>query len=34
MIDAHYNLALLLERRGDGQGALRHFSAYRRFGGL
>ena len=33
MIDAHYNLALLLERRGDGQGALRHFSAYRRFGG-
>lgn len=33
MTDAHYNLGLLLERRGDGQGALRHFSAYRRFGG-
>jgi len=33
MTDAHYNLGLLLEKRGDGQGALRHFSAYRRFGG-
>ena len=32
MADAHYNLGLLLERRGDGQGALRHFSASRRFG--
>lgn len=31
MADAHYNLGLLLEKRGDGQGALRHFSAYRRF---
>ena len=30
MADAHYNLALLLEQRGDGQGALRHLSAYRR----
>lgn len=34
MMDAHYNLALLLERRGEGQGALRHFSAYRRLGGV
>lgn len=34
MTDAHYNLALLLERRGDGQGALRHLSAYRRLGGV
>jgi len=33
MTDAHYNLGLLLERRGDDKGALRHFSAYRRFGG-
>ena len=33
MADAHYNLGLLLERQGDGQGALRHFSAYRRYGG-
>jgi len=33
MTDAHYNLGLLLERRGDGKGALRHFSAYRRLGG-
>ena len=33
MTDAHYNLGLLLEKRGDGQGALRHFSAYRRFSG-
>lgn len=28
--DAHYNLGVLLERQGDAQGALRHFSAYRR----
>ncbi len=28
--DAHYNLGLLLEKMGDGQGALRHFNAYRR----
>lgn len=28
--DAHYNLGLLLETLGDGQGALRHFNAYRR----
>ena len=28
--DAHYNLAMLLEKRGDGVGALRHFNAYRR----
>jgi len=28
--DAHYNLGMLLERQGDGQGALRHFNAYRR----
>ena len=33
MADAHYNLGLLFERQGDGQGALRHFSAYRRYGG-
>ncbi len=33
MADAHYNLALLLERRGDSQGALRHFSASRRLAG-
>ena len=33
MADAHYNLGLLLEREGDGQGALRHFSASRRYGG-
>jgi tetratricopeptide (TPR) repeat protein len=31
--DAHYNLALLLEKRGDGKGALRHFNAYRRLEG-
>lgn len=30
MADAHYNLAALLERLGDYQGALRHLSAYRR----
>jgi len=30
MADAHYNLGLLLEGAGDGQGALRHFSAFRR----
>ncbi len=28
--DAHYNLGMLLEKCGDGQGALRHFNAYRR----
>ena len=28
--DAHYNSAVLLEKLGDAQGALRHFSAYRR----
>lgn len=28
--DAHYNLGILREKMGDGQGALRHFSAYRR----
>lgn len=28
--DAHYNAGLLLDRMGDKQGALRHFSAYRR----
>ena len=33
MADAHYNLGLLLERQGDGQGALRHFSASRRYAG-
>jgi len=33
MTDAHYNLGLLLERQGDAQGALRHFSASRRYGG-
>lgn len=33
MADAHYNLGLLLESKGDGRGALRHFSAYRRFAG-
>ena len=27
MVDAHYNLGILLERQGDGKGALRHFSA-------
>jgi len=30
MADAHYNLGLLLEGAGDGKGALRHFSAFRR----
>jgi DNA-binding transcriptional MerR regulator len=29
-LDAHYNAGMLLEKIGDGQGALRHFSAYRR----
>lgn len=29
-LDAHYNTGILLEKMGDGQGALRHFSAYRR----
>lgn len=33
MADAHYNLGLLLERQGDAQGALRHFSASRRYAG-
>lgn len=28
--DAHYNLGVLLEQMGNPQGALRHFSAYRR----
>ncbi|MCP3723614.1 tetratricopeptide repeat protein [Paraburkholderia sp. CNPSo 3272] len=28
--DAHHNLAMLLERRGDPQGLVRHLSAYRR----
>ena len=28
--DAHYNLGVLLEKLGDGRGALRHFNAYRR----
>ena len=28
--DAHYNLGVLLGKRGDSVGALRHFSAYRR----
>jgi len=28
--DAHFNLGVLLETQGDSQGALRHFSAYRR----
>ena len=30
MADAHYNIGRLLEKQGDAQGALRHFSAYRR----
>jgi tetratricopeptide (TPR) repeat protein len=30
LLDAHYNVGCLLEKMGDGQGALRHFSAYRR----
>ena len=29
-LDAHYNAGMLLETMGDGQGALRHFNAYRR----
>jgi tetratricopeptide (TPR) repeat protein len=28
--DAHHNLAMLLEKRGDQQGLVRHFNAYRR----
>lgn len=28
--DAHYNLGILLEKQGDGKGALRHFAAFRR----
>lgn len=30
LADAHYNLARLLEKTADAQGALRHYSAYRR----
>jgi tetratricopeptide (TPR) repeat protein len=30
LADAHYNLARLLHKCGDAQGALRHFNAYRR----
>jgi tetratricopeptide (TPR) repeat protein len=30
LADAHYNLAVLLERNNDFHGALRHFNAYRR----
>ena len=30
LVDAHYNAGCLLEKMGDAQGALRHFSAYRR----
>jgi tetratricopeptide (TPR) repeat protein len=30
MADAHFNLSLLYERAGDGQGAFRHLLAYRR----
>ncbi|MGM9487043.1 tetratricopeptide repeat protein [Ideonella sp. YS5] len=30
LADAHYNIGRLLEKQGDAQGALRHFSAYRR----
>ncbi|MET0520115.1 MAG: tetratricopeptide repeat protein, partial [Burkholderiaceae bacterium] len=30
LADAHYNIAVILERRADPQGALRHFNAYRR----
>lgn len=30
--DAHYNLGVLREKRGDDKGALRHFNAYRRLG--
>jgi tetratricopeptide (TPR) repeat protein len=30
LADAHYNAGMLLEKLGDGQAALRHFSAYRR----
>jgi Flp pilus assembly protein TadD len=28
--DAHHNLAILLEKRGDPQGLVRHLNAYRR----
>nr|WP_243751292.1 tetratricopeptide repeat protein [Paraburkholderia sp. BL10I2N1] len=31
--DAHYDLARLKELRGDKQGALRHYNAYRRIQG-
>lgn len=31
LADAHFNLGVLLERLGQAQGALRHFSAFRRF---
>lgn len=30
LADAHYNSGILREKQGDGQAALRHFSAYRR----
>ena len=30
LADAHYNLGVLMERLGDSQASLRHFSAYRR----
>jgi tetratricopeptide (TPR) repeat protein len=30
LIDAHFNAARLCDQLGDAQGALRHFSAYRR----
>lgn len=30
--DAHFNCARLMQRRGDKQGAIRHFSAYKRLG--
>ena len=30
LLDAHYNAGCLLEKMGDAQGALRHFSAYKR----
>jgi tetratricopeptide (TPR) repeat protein len=28
--DAHHNLAILLDKRGDRRGLIRHLSAYRR----
>jgi DNA-binding transcriptional MerR regulator len=30
LLDAHYNAGCLMEKMGDSQGALRHFSTYRR----